>query len=91
MLIAVVKRGEEVTLPFAKGPCRLTGYTPLMALNRVFHDHGHLYAYDFGDLKALMAQAGFVDITRCDYRSGREARLLIDSEDRRQSRSMLKV
>jgi len=56
--------------------------TPLMAINRVFRNFGHLYAYDFETLSALLAEAGFVNIVRCEYMQGSDPRVLIDSEVR---------
>jgi predicted SAM-dependent methyltransferase len=76
------RNGEDVILPYGTGPVTTTDYTPLMALNRVFRDHGHAYAYDCRDLSAILAATGFIQIERAAYKQGRDPRLLIDSEDR---------
>ncbi len=54
-----------------------------MALNRVFREHGHLYAYDFREMASVLGHIGFEAIAKCEYQTGRDARLLIDSDDRR--------
>ncbi|WP_157817920.1 methyltransferase domain-containing protein [Candidatus Thiodictyon syntrophicum] len=56
--------------------------TPLMAINRVFRNFGHEYAYDFETMQVLLAEVGFYDIVHCAYMRGADARLLIDSIDR---------
>lgn len=53
-----------------------------MAINRVFRNFGHQYAYDFETLQALLTEAGFINIIRCKFLEGLDARLLIDSEER---------
>jgi predicted SAM-dependent methyltransferase len=45
-------------------------------LNYFFTDerlgrHRHRYMYDFETLRAALSAAGFVEVTRCEYRSGR--------------------
>jgi predicted SAM-dependent methyltransferase len=35
-------------------------------LNCSFHNWGHQYLYDFDELERRLAQAGFVDVRRCD-------------------------
>jgi predicted SAM-dependent methyltransferase len=76
------KEKGDVTLPYESSPSSTIGYTPLMALNRVFREHGHKYCYDFYDIKQLLAEQGFRSIARASYLSGRRQDLLIDSADR---------
>jgi predicted SAM-dependent methyltransferase len=73
--------GRDVVLPYGSDSVT-ADYTPLMALNRVFRDHGHAYAYDYRDLSAVLSATGFIRIERSGYKQGRDPRLLIDSEDR---------
>jgi predicted SAM-dependent methyltransferase len=75
------KKGD-VTLPYASSASSASGYTPLMALNRVFREHGHRYCYDFHDIKQLLVEQGFRSIARASYLKGRRPDLLIDSADR---------
>lgn len=57
-------------------------YTPMMHVNRIFRDHGHLFAYDFETMSRLLRAAGFSGIAKAKYRQGRDSRLLIDAEHR---------
>jgi hypothetical protein len=55
----------------------------MMHVNRVFRSSGHQYAYDFETLARQLNKANFEDITRCDFRKGRDKNLLLDSDGRR--------
>ena len=68
--------------PYADGDAQQGIYTPVMSVNRIFRNHGHLYMYDHDLLKALLEKAGFVDIVRESFNSGRDQGLLIDDESR---------
>lgn len=57
-------------------------FSPIMAVNSVFRDHGHHYAYDFDCLQRLLQQHGFREVRRCAFRQGRHSVLLIDSPAR---------
>lgn len=59
------------------------GFTPMMAVNRIFRGYGHLFAYDADTLAVMLAHCGFREVERRDFRQGRDERLLIDSEWRR--------
>lgn len=69
-------------LPFAENHSVGGIYSPILTINRIFRHHGHLFIYDFGLLQQLLATNGFVDIGREEFGSGRDPRLLIDSEAR---------
>jgi predicted SAM-dependent methyltransferase len=58
------------------------GFTPMMAVNRIFCSYGHLFTYDADTMGNLLRQAGFRDVARAAIRQGRSAPLLIDSEMR---------
>ena len=80
-------RGESVEFPYldAVGKQDLSedsryGFTPMMAVNRIFRGYGHQFAYDADTMANLLRQAGFTKIKRCTFRSGRMPDLLIDSE-----------
>lgn len=60
-----------------------SGETPMMAVCRIFSGHGHLSAYDYETMAHLLDGAGFADIRRETFRSGRDPVLLIDKERRR--------
>ena len=80
-------RGESVEFPYldAVGKQDLSedsryGFTPMMAVNRIFRGYGHQFAYDADTMANLLRQAGFTKIKRCTFRIGRMPDLLIDSE-----------
>ena len=81
-LYADWRAGSDVRLPYAAAGSRESGFTPLMALNRVFRDHGHLYAYDYELLRDMLAAAGFAQVSKARFREGIAAYLLADSPDR---------
>jgi predicted SAM-dependent methyltransferase len=67
------KTNKSVTLPYIK-----TEETPVISINRIFRDHGHLFIYDFETMAHLMQKAGFRDVKKESYSTGRDNRLLID-------------
>ena len=79
-LYAKSKREPDVTFPYAENP--EPGWTPLASINRVMRGHGHLYGYDAQTMGVMLQNAGFHDIRQCEFMSGRDNRLLVDSPDR---------
>jgi predicted SAM-dependent methyltransferase len=73
------QQGQPVTFPFEDEYQR---DTPMLHVNRIFRDHGHLFAYDFETMKLQLERAGFTDVKKCGFRSGSRPDLLIDSEYR---------
>lgn len=74
-------RGECASFPYEAEDVQ-DHFTPMMAVNRVFRDHGHQYAYDYETLAMLLSQAGYVDVTKDSFRSGRDPALLVDCAHR---------
>jgi predicted SAM-dependent methyltransferase len=81
------KAGESVEFPYVDdvGPRDLLedsrfGFTPMMAVNRIFRGYEHLFAYDGETMGRLLLQAGFRDIEQTSFRVGRFAPLLVDSD-----------
>lgn len=63
-------------------------WSPLLSVNRVFYQDrdsafGHRTMFDFRFLALLLRDCGFAQPTRCGFQEGRDARLLIDTADRR--------
>ena len=61
--------------------------SPLLAVNRIFYQdrespYGHCFMFDQQLLAAFLEAAGFVNVRPCGYRSGEDASLLLDSEER---------
>lgn len=72
------KQGETVQFPNSTAQ----ETTAMMAVNRIFRNHGHQFAYDAETMMALLENAGFTDIQQVSYNQGRDPRLLIDSPER---------
>lgn len=77
------KQGELVEFPYVSQQDLHNGMTPMMIVNRVFRDHGHLFAYDAKTLEIMLRNAGFADIQKEGFLIGRDENLLIDSERRK--------
>ena len=63
-------------------------WSPMLSVNRIFYQDreslfGHRTMYDFRFMAQLLREAGFDHVIRCDFSSGRDPRLLIDTPDRR--------
>jgi len=59
------------------------GAVELEEVNRIFRDHGHLYAYDHRKLERMLREAGFGSVERASFGVGGDAKLLNDTESRR--------
>lgn len=78
-LYCQARNGAPVSFPYTQ---RFPNFTAMMHINRIFRDHGHLYAYDFETMKRHLESAGFSQVARVSFREGGRAELLIDSEYR---------
>ena len=58
-------------------------YRPIISINRIFRSYGHQFIYDYELMKRLLENAGFKNINRENYRTGREDKLLKDLEWRK--------
>lgn len=74
------RNGEKVTIP---KPDDRHEPTPMISINRIARSHGHLFMYDFETFKYMLEEAGFKDIKKETFRNGRNPKLLVDSELRR--------
>jgi predicted SAM-dependent methyltransferase len=75
------KAGEQVSFPYIPTPPP-KDFTPLMAINRVFREPGHLYAYDAATLGQALEQSGFKNVEKTGFMEGRDPVLLIDTPER---------
>jgi predicted SAM-dependent methyltransferase len=69
--------GKTVVWPYAED-----GKLPIYYVNRIMHDHGHKFIYDFDALKESLLVAGFREVRRESFRRGSDPKLLIDQEHR---------
>jgi hypothetical protein len=76
-LYVSARNGEAVKFPYVEGKC-----FPIEPLNRIFRDHGHLYAYDFCSMQEMILSAGFSFATKASFMHGRDPKLLVDSPER---------
>jgi predicted SAM-dependent methyltransferase len=78
-----IEDGEKsIQLPYGETDLFNNIYTPIMSVNRIFRGHGHLFIFDYSTFKALLSRNNFIDIKKEKYLSGRNAKLIIDSESR---------
>jgi predicted SAM-dependent methyltransferase len=74
------RQGEsDIKLPFQGGY-----RTAMERINGLFRNHGHLFIYDFETMKVNLEAAGFKSVIRTTYKQGRDAKLLKDTEWRRE-------
>jgi len=66
----------------AKLPYDENEETPVISINRIFRDHGHLFIWDFETFKMNLEKTGFKNVTKESLRKGRDPRLLIDRPER---------
>jgi len=74
------KKGENIFFPYERNS---SDYTPMMAVNRVFRGHEHKFAYDYETLKMMLHKAGFAEIKKEIYMSGKDVELLADTKERK--------
>jgi predicted SAM-dependent methyltransferase len=74
---------EPVPMPLSEGDAYKGMYSPIMSVNRIFRDHGHLFIHDFQSLRQLLQRNGFIDVKRERFKKGRDPKMLIDTEGRR--------
>ena len=78
----IIHNASETKLPYAEGDIYQGLYSPIMSVNRIFRSHGHKFIYDFDTLRLLLEKNGFIDIKKESFHSGRDSRLIIDTESR---------
>jgi len=73
--------GDRVQFPYVDDPPP-SGFTPLIAINRIFRGHGHQFAYDAATMSVALDRAGFRESRKVRYLEGADPKLLIDTESR---------
>lgn len=63
-------------------------WSPMVSVNRIFYQDreslfGHRTIFDFQLLELLLREAGFTRVVRCDFLTGADSTLLVDTPDRR--------
>jgi predicted SAM-dependent methyltransferase len=54
--------------------------SPMEALSFETQEHGHRSAWDFETMTVFLTRAGFIEICRCTFGNGTDARLLQDKD-----------
>ena len=80
-LYVQARAGKPIQFPYVNEP-RPDGFMPIAPLNRIFRDHGHLYAYDAEAMISALTRAGFAQTEKTSFMKGRDPKLLVDSEER---------
>jgi len=73
--------GEEVIFPYPELDST-EGFTPMVAVNRIFRSFGHQYAYDIDTISTMLDGAGFSSVTKTEFMKSGDKNLLLDSEIR---------
>lgn len=76
--------GNKISMPYQEGDVsRAKGtYSPVFSLNRIMHDHGHKFIYDFEIMKSVLENAGFSNVQKMAYQKTNDSRLAQDTEAR---------
>lgn len=73
---------ESQPLPYASGDRASGLYSPIVSVNRIFRGSGHLFIYDFDMMAKVLTEAGFHDVTKERFQTGRDPMLLVDRQGR---------
>ena len=69
------KKGINDKMPYEDGYI-----SPMHRINGIFRNHGHQFIYDFETVNIILKDIGFKSITKEKFNSGRNKKLLKDSE-----------
>ena len=72
----------KTTMPYEAGDPIDGLYSPCMSINRIMHEHGHQFIYDFHTLAKMLALAGFDDIKKKQIGESDDPKLLLDTPGR---------
>lgn len=78
----IVNGNNDISLPYSKSDVYNEIYSPIMSVNRIFRSHGHEFIYDFDTFRQLLERNEFVRVEKEKYQSGRDPKLLLDTESR---------
>lgn len=80
---ARIAEGEKgIELPNSEDDSYGGLYSPIMSVNRIFRAHGHRFIYDFDTFRQLLTKNDFMNVEKESFGSGRDQKLLIDTESR---------
>jgi predicted SAM-dependent methyltransferase len=76
----IIRGYSSDQLPYADNDNYQGLYSPIMSVNRIFRNYGHLFIYDFDIFRLLLEKNRFIEIRKETYKYGRDPQLLIDTE-----------
>jgi predicted SAM-dependent methyltransferase len=62
---------------------RFAVVTPMVSVNRIFREHGHLFIWDYETLRLALLRCGFTNVERRIFGQGRDPKLLRDTASRK--------
>jgi predicted SAM-dependent methyltransferase len=80
--VRCIEGEKDIKLPYAEDDEYRGIYSPIMSVNRIFREFGHLFIFDFDAFRQLLTKNGFVNISKESFGAGRDQKLLLDSESR---------
>lgn len=69
------KNGEDIKMPYENGYI-----STIHRINGIFRNHGHQFIYDYATIKIVLQNAGFNQISKVQFKQGKDKRLLRDTE-----------
>jgi predicted SAM-dependent methyltransferase len=76
-------KGSRSKIPYAEDDEKNFPFvTPMISVNRIFREHGHLFIWDVQTLTEALKLSGFSNIQEQRFQNGRDARLLRDTPSR---------
>lgn len=78
----ITKGEKEMKLPYSERLNYAGIYSPILSVNHIFRSHGHQFIYDFDMIKRLLLKHDFVNIKKESFQSGRDKKMLIDTQSR---------
>ncbi len=76
--------GQPYAMPFQDEDMRRSEglYSPIFSINRIMRDHEHQFIYDFQAMRAMLENAGFVNIEKKSFGHSNDPMLVQDTEGR---------
>jgi len=71
------KNGENIKMPYEEGYI-----STIHRINGIFRNHGHQFIYDYATVKIILEGAGFTQISKEQFKQGKDKLLLRDTEHR---------
>jgi len=77
-----IRNGGAQKMPYGENDYIGGAYCAAIDVNRIMHDHGHRFIYDFTTLGAILGSIGFTEIKKMSFAQGASQSIIFDSEHR---------